>query len=88
MTSDVKNALMLKINDIKTGQNQNKNILEHLRQTDDKDSFKSHIRFNISQVTSNHSATSPSSANINSNKFKYQKSNPSNPQTHLITVTI
>jgi len=39
MKSDIKNTLMLKINDIKTGDSITKKILEHLRQTDDLDSF-------------------------------------------------
>ncbi|CAF0823180.1 unnamed protein product [Brachionus calyciflorus] len=86
MKSDIKNTLMLKINDIKTGDSITKKILEHLRQTDDLDSFKSFIKFNISHVTSKQSVASPSNSTLNQNKIDNQKSNPwtSHFQTNLI----
>lgn len=86
MKSDIKNTLMLKINDIKTGDSITKKILEHLRQTDDLDSFKSFIKFNISHVTSKQSEASPSNSSVNQNKIDIQKSNPwtSHFQTNLI----
>ena len=73
--SDVKNSLMLKLNDINSGDLITKRILEHLRQTENYDSFKIFIKFNIHQTTSKNIYSS--SFNSNSNRTSNsQKSNP------------
>ncbi|RNA30074.1 hypothetical protein BpHYR1_004243 [Brachionus plicatilis] len=74
---------MLKLNDIKTGDLITKRILEHLRQTENYDSFKIFIKFNLHQTTSKNCYPSPSNSNYN-RASNTHKSNPWMSQSQII----
>lgn len=74
MKRDVKNALTLKLNDIKSGDSTTKQIIENLKSTDTADTVKVYLKYNIVQSTArvgsqmSSSSSSSTSAATGSNK--------------------
>lgn len=85
---DVKNSILLRLNEIKSGDSLIKRMIsENLKENQSQENFCAYLKFNIGQVTSKQTVSSPSSC-CNQNKLdNTQTSNPWLKSTNFMNNT-